>query len=224
MHTRRSITFFLLLFYAITIWAVDNPEPSDKMIALMAEEEKIRERQRSAPIHIVEAPVADVKKQSPASDAWLWWTLAGFSLLGGSSLFIYTKKRNELPQAAHEQNTEVAGDHAPVVATPEVNPDRHFSRLAEEILQLHLEDPNFNAAAYCEAMNMSKSHFYRKFREIFQQSPAKYIRMQRLARAHSMLKQKEGNVSQVAYAVGFNNLSYFAKCFKEVYGSAPSKI
>lgn len=53
-------------------------------------------------------------------------------------------------------------------------------------------------------------------------SVAEFIRNQRLKRAAYLLK--EGNlVSQVAYSVGYSNLSNFSKIFKEKYGVAPSE-
>ena len=57
---------------------------------------------------------------------------------------------------------------------------------------------------------------------VMNESPGELLRNFHLKRAAQLLAQKADSVSQVAYQVGFNNLSYFAKCFKEVYGVAPS--
>ena len=32
------------------------------------------------------------------------------------------------------------------------------------------------------------------------------------------------NISEICYSVGFSNLSYFTKCFKEKYGKTPTEI
>jgi transcriptional regulator GlxA family with amidase domain len=44
-----------------------------------------------------------------------------------------------------------------------------------------------------------------------------------LSHAAEMITNKAGNIAQIAYAVGFNNPSYFAKCFKEKFGISPSE-
>jgi AraC-like DNA-binding protein len=49
-----------------------------------------------------------------------------------------------------------------------------------------------------------------------------FVKIIRLKRAVSLMDQHFGNVSDIAYAVGFTNLSYFSKCFREVYNESPS--
>ena len=39
-----------------------------------------------------------------------------------------------------------------------------------------------------------------------------------------MIEEEKGNVSEVAYSVGFSSPAYFSKCFKEEFGYPPSNI
>ena len=61
-------------------------------------------------------------------------------------------------------------------------------------------------------------------KELTKLTPAGYIRMMRLERAAQLLVQQAGNVSEVAYAVGFQDAYYFSRLFKQTFGLSPSKL
>ena len=102
--------------------------------------------------------------------------------------------------------------------------DERFIQKALELVAEHLDDSNFNVPQMQEGLGMSKTQLHRKMKAVTDQSPGAFIRNYRLKRAAQILAQNGDNVTQVAYAVGFNNLSYFAKCFKELYHVTPSEF
>ncbi len=71
---------------------------------------------------------------------------------------------------------------------------------------------------------MSQSTLFRKLDALTNQSPIEFIRTLRLKRAAVLLKERYGNVSEVALEVGFSNPSYFAKMFKQAFSVSPSKF
>ena len=73
-------------------------------------------------------------------------------------------------------------------------------------------------------MSMGARHLHRKVRALTSKSPVELIRLVRLQRARQLLEQNAGTVSQIAYRVGFSNLSYFSKSFKQEFGLLPSEI
>jgi AraC-like DNA-binding protein len=69
----------------------------------------------------------------------------------------------------------------------------------------------------------SLSSFKRDFHCIYNESPAMWIRRQRLERAKAMLSDTAMNVAEVCYAVGYENPNHFSRLFKEFYGISPSE-
>lgn len=101
--------------------------------------------------------------------------------------------------------------------------DERFLDRVVTLVETHLEDPDFSVRAFREELGMSKTQIHRKLTALTDQAPGEFIRTYRLKRAAQLLAAHHENVSQIAFAVGFNNLSYFAKCFKEQFGVSPSQ-
>lgn len=100
--------------------------------------------------------------------------------------------------------------------------DKRFLEQVVDLLERNHSDPDFGVPQMQKDLAMSKTHLNRKLKALTQESPRDILRNFRLKRAAQLLAQKSDTVTQIAYQVGFNNLSYFAKCFKERYGVPPS--
>ena len=100
--------------------------------------------------------------------------------------------------------------------------DEKFLQKALQAVERNMGEPDFSAESFCEAVNMSRANVHRKLKALTDQSATEFIRSIRLKRAAQFLAKDSGSVSEIAYATGFNNLSYFTKCFKEEYGVLPS--
>ena len=60
-------------------------------------------------------------------------------------------------------------------------------------------------------------------KEITGISAGDFIRNLRLEQAARLIKEKKINVTQVAYAVGFNNQTHFSTIFKKHFGMTPTE-
>jgi YesN/AraC family two-component response regulator len=116
-------------------------------------------------------------------------------------------------------NKEVQIDPKKITVT---SIDQKFLEEVLALLEGNYWDSDFGVPQLQEAMAMSKTQLHRKLKALTNEAPGELLRNFRLKRAAQLLSQKADSVTQIAYKVGFNNLSYFAKCFKELYGVAPS--
>lgn len=95
-----------------------------------------------------------------------------------------------------------------------------FRRVVEE----YLADSNLTVETVSAALNLSRVQMYRKVKQLTGSSPVELIRVTRLKRAEHLLKTTNMTVSEISYEVGFSSPSYFSKCFKDHFGTAPGDI
>ena len=100
--------------------------------------------------------------------------------------------------------------------------DQQFLEKVLNLLEKQYLDGNFGVPQMQQALAMSKSQLHRKLKALTNEGPGELLRNFRLKRAAQLLDQKADSVTQIAYKVGFNDLSYFTKCFKELFGVVPS--
>jgi AraC-like DNA-binding protein len=73
-------------------------------------------------------------------------------------------------------------------------------------------------------MALDRSQLYRKLKSLTDKSVSEFIRYIRLQKAADLLGRKQGNVSEIAYKVGFNHLGSFTENFKKQFGVLPSEF
>jgi signal transduction histidine kinase/DNA-binding response OmpR family regulator/ligand-binding sensor domain-containing protein len=101
--------------------------------------------------------------------------------------------------------------------------DEKFLYNVREIIFSRMSDEQLSVESLAEEVALSRSQLLRKVTALTGVSVNELIRTFRLQKAAQLLEQRWGPVTQVAYEVGFSNLSYFSKVFKEQYGVLPSE-
>jgi signal transduction histidine kinase/ligand-binding sensor domain-containing protein/AraC-like DNA-binding protein/AmiR/NasT family two-component response regulator len=104
---------------------------------------------------------------------------------------------------------------------PANNSEEVFIGKVMNIIEANISNPDFGVEILCKDIGMSATHLYRKLKATTHLSANEIIKKYRIKKASLLLRNKQGNISEIMYSVGFSNLSYFSKCFKKEYGVAP---
>lgn len=92
----------------------------------------------------------------------------------------------------------------------------------EEVIKHNLYS-NLDLNEFASLCNMSLSTFKRKFKEVYNESPSKYISTMKIQKAVKALSNKDLRISDIAFDLGYESLTTFNRAFKEQIGKAPSE-
>ena len=93
-----------------------------------------------------------------------------------------------------------------------------------EIMEQNYTNSEFGVQEFCDELGMSRSVASKHLNAEVGLPVGQFIRNYRLNMAKEMLSSKTGNrnITEIAYAVGFNDPKYFTRCFTKMFGVSPS--
>jgi signal transduction histidine kinase/DNA-binding response OmpR family regulator len=122
-------------------------------------------------------------------------------------------------QKLKEKYTKMFGIYAENIEVSNI--DECFLKKAIQQIEQNMEKIEWSVEEFRNSMNMSRSQLFRKIKALTGMSVTDYILSIRLNHAAYMLENNVGNITEIAFKSGFNDSSYFAKCFKKKYGVSP---
>ncbi len=99
--------------------------------------------------------------------------------------------------------------------------DEDFLVKLNEIIEKNIENSDFSIDNLAKEIGISSSGLFAKIKQISGVTPNRLILSMRLKKAAELLNERRYRVNEVCYRVGFNNPSYFAKCFQKQFGKLP---
>jgi ligand-binding sensor domain-containing protein/signal transduction histidine kinase/DNA-binding response OmpR family regulator len=111
--------------------------------------------------------------------------------------------------------------HLQPTNTAITSPDEKFLEKVMKFIEQNMEESNLSVEEMGKEVGMSRVTLYRKIKALTDQSAIEFIRSVRLKRAAQLLEQNKFHISEVAYMVGFTDLDYFRRCFKQQFGQNP---
>lgn len=101
--------------------------------------------------------------------------------------------------------------------------DEVFLQRAIKLVEENINDAGFSVQDMASELCISRSLLHKKLTAIVDQSAGDFITAIKLKKSALLMHEGKFNISDVAYAVGFNDPKYFSRCFKKYFGKSPSE-
>ena len=102
--------------------------------------------------------------------------------------------------------------------------DEKFINLLLDYIEQIWNKTDLKIDDFCGHLGISKSQLYRIMIRLNGKSLNVFLKEYRLNKALKLLHKQTGNISEIAFATGFNSPAYFSKCFQETFGILPSNL
>lgn len=138
-----------------------------------------------------------------------------------STKILCARIRNLIDLRRHMQLTMQRDMALQPAEIPVSSIDQTFIKELHRVIEKNISDTLFSVEQLGKDLYMSRASLYRKIHALTGESPGEFIKSYRLKRGAQLLKANFGNVTEVAFEVGFSSRAYFTKCFKEKFHQLP---
>lgn len=102
--------------------------------------------------------------------------------------------------------------------------DQEFLKNLHEEVEQNISNENYDVEKLASSLAVSSRQLRRKLKALTDLTPAQYIRSTKMNRAKELLEKDAGNVTEIAFQIGYSNINSFTKAFKEEFDILPSSI
>ena len=96
-----------------------------------------------------------------------------------------------------------------------------FLKKINEITMNHIAEQDFNSEKLADELRMSINQLFRKVKALMDTTPHHVIIQIRMTLAARLIEENELNISEIAFAVGYQELSNFSRAFKKYHHLSP---
>lgn len=101
--------------------------------------------------------------------------------------------------------------------------DKKFIERLSQIIEQNLGEKELTVEDLAAQMGMSRVKLYRKIKKLTDMSISEFVVSVKLRRSLGLLVNSGKTISEVAFEVGFNSLSYYTRCFRNQFKMSPSE-
>ncbi len=137
-------------------------------------------------------------------------------------------RTRRLLRASYERQLTQSDDESAAASMLDVSElqsqvDREFWERLCNVLRENYAKPEFNIDLLASELNMSQRSMQRKIKALADLTPVQLIAEYRLKKVEALLKDAQIHVTDIAFEVGFGDLSHFYRIFKKKHGMSPSQ-
>jgi AraC-like DNA-binding protein len=122
-----------------------------------------------------------------------------------------------------EKSQNAAVVDGDVSASNAITPqDEQFLMKIRDFIHRNIDDGEMTVDDVVAQTTYSRRLFYNKIKSLTSLAPVDFIREVRLRYAASLLQAQDCRIKEITYMVGFSDIRYFTKCFRELFGVTPS--